>query len=166
MKIRTVTPQDAEALTQLLNDVIGAGGTTAIETPLTPAEFSEWFISGSNALSCHVAEVDGLLVGFQALSADDALPPDTADIATFSRLSPKVRGVGSALFPATLAAAKSHGFKHINATIRADNVGGLAYYHKMGFRDYDRLPQVPLSDGTPIDRIKNASPFNPLIHSH
>ncbi|MEW7001085.1 hypothetical protein M5585_16445 [Serratia ureilytica] len=36
MKIRTVTPQDAEALTQLLNDVIGAGGTTAIETPLTP----------------------------------------------------------------------------------------------------------------------------------
>ncbi|HFF9855562.1 GNAT family N-acetyltransferase [Serratia marcescens] len=145
MKIRTVTPQDAEVLTQLLNDVIGAGGTTAIETPLTPAEFSEWFISGSNALSCQVAEVDGLLVGFQALSAD---------IATFSRLSPKVRGVGSALFPATLAAAKSHGFKHINATIRADNVGGLAYYHKMGFRDYDRLPQVPLSDGTPIDRIK------------
>ena len=52
MKIRTVTPQDTEALTQLLNDVIGAGGTTAIETPLTPAEFSEWFISGSNALSC------------------------------------------------------------------------------------------------------------------
>ena len=35
MKIRTVTPQDTEALTQLLNDVIG-GGTTAIETPLTP----------------------------------------------------------------------------------------------------------------------------------
>ncbi|HEJ7118643.1 L-amino acid N-acyltransferase YncA [Serratia marcescens] len=154
MKIRTVTPQDAEALTQLLNDVIGAGGTTALETPLTPAEFSDWFISGSNALGCQVAEVDGLLVGFQSLSADDALPPDTADIATFSRLSPKVRGVGSALFPATLAAAKSHGFKHINATIRADNVGGLAYYHKMGFRDYDRLPQVPLSDGTPIDRIK------------
>lgn len=89
MKIRTVTPQDTEALTQLLNDVIGAGGTTAIETPLTPAEFSEWFISGSNALSCQVAEVDGLLVGFQALSADDALPPDTADIATFSRLSPE-----------------------------------------------------------------------------
>ena len=84
MKIRTVTPQDTEALTQLLNDVIGAGGTTAIETPLTPAEFSEWFISGSNALSCRVAEVDGLLVGFRALSADDALPPDTADIATFS----------------------------------------------------------------------------------
>ncbi|HFF8938658.1 hypothetical protein [Serratia marcescens] len=50
MKIRTITPQDAEALTQLLNEVIRAGGTTAIETPLTPAEFSEWFISGDNAL--------------------------------------------------------------------------------------------------------------------
>ena len=36
MKIRTVTPQDTEALTQLLNDVIGAGGTTAIETPSPP----------------------------------------------------------------------------------------------------------------------------------
>ncbi|SVK54649.1 Putative phosphinothricin acetyltransferase YwnH [Acinetobacter baumannii] len=154
MKIRTITPQDAEALTQLLNEVIRAGGTTAIETPLTSTEFSEWFISGDNALSCQVAEADGVSVGFQSLSVDDALPPDTADIATFSRLSPKVRGVGSALFPVTLAAAKSHGFKYINATIRADNVGGLAYYQKMGFRDYDRLLQVPLSDGTPVDRIK------------
>ncbi|OKB68309.1 GNAT family N-acetyltransferase [Serratia marcescens] len=154
MKIRTVTPQDAEALTQLLNEVIAAGGTTAIETPLTPTEFAEWFISGEQALSCQVAEQDGLLLGFQSLSADETLPSDTADIATFSRLSPKVRGIGSALFPATLAAAKAHGFRHINATIRADNVGGLAYYQKMGFRDYDRLPQVPLNDGTPVDRIK------------
>ncbi|WP_148873823.1 GNAT family N-acetyltransferase [Serratia marcescens] len=154
MKIRKATVQDADALTQLLNQVIEAGGTTAFETPLTPTEFNEWFISGDSALSCQVAEQDGLLVGFQSLSADEDLPPDTADIATFSRLTPKVKGVGSALFPATLAVAKSHGFKHINATIRADNVGGLAYYHKMGFRDYDRLPQVPLSDGTSIDRIK------------
>lgn len=58
------------------------------------------------------------------------------------------------LFQATLAAAEELGLEFINATIRADNVGGLAYYTRMGFEPYDRLLQVPLLDGTPVDRIK------------
>lgn len=40
-----------------------------------------------------------------------------------------------------------------NATIRADNAGGLAYYARMGFQDYAVARGVPLADGTPVDRI-------------
>ncbi len=69
-------------------------------------------------------------------------------------MNPKISGVGRALFPATRAAAEELGLEFINATIRADNVSGLAYYSKMGFEPYDRLVQVPLLDGTPVDRIK------------
>jgi RimJ/RimL family protein N-acetyltransferase len=82
-------------------------------------------------------------------------PKGLADIATFARTSPKIRGVGSALFPATrAAAAEEFGLEFVNATIRADNGSGLAYYAKMGFEIYDRLVQIPLLDGTPVDRIK------------
>ncbi|MEZ2128325.1 MULTISPECIES: N-acetyltransferase family protein [unclassified Sinorhizobium] len=154
MHIRRAVSTDAEELCTLLNEIIRVGGTTAIETPLSATEFADWFIDGEFALACHVAEHNQLLVGFQSLSSYGDLPKGLADIATFARMHPKTRGVGSALFPATLAAAEKLGLEFINATIRADNVSGLAYYAKMGFEPYDRLVQVPLLDGTPVDRIK------------
>ncbi|MGI9436245.1 MAG: hypothetical protein ACR2Q4_15715 [Geminicoccaceae bacterium] len=40
------------------------------------------------------------------------------------------------LFEATLAAARVAGVHHIDAAIRCENVGGLAYYDGMGFVDY------------------------------
>ncbi|WP_434713966.1 GNAT family N-acetyltransferase (plasmid) [Rhizobium sp. YTUHZ045] len=154
MHIRRAASADAEELCSLLNELILAGGTTALETPLTAAEFADWFIDGEFPLICHVAEHDRSLAGFQSLSLFGDPPKGYADIATFARMNPKISGVGSALFPATLAAAEELGLEFINATIRADNVGGLAYYTKMGFEPYDRLIQVPLLDGTPVDRIK------------
>ncbi|OOO20004.1 GNAT family N-acetyltransferase [Rhizobium sophoriradicis] len=152
MHIRRAVSADAEELCSLLNEIILAGGTTALETPLTAAEFADWFIDGEFPLVCYVAEHDRSLVGFQSLSGDP--PKGYADIATFARMSPKISGAGSALFPATRAAAEELGLEFINATIRADNVGGLAYYAKMGFEPYDRLIQVPLLDGRPVDRVK------------
>lgn len=154
MHIRRAVSADAEELSGLLNEIIRAGGTTALETPLSATEFADWFIDGEFALVCHVAEHDRMLVGFQSLSLYGDPPKGYADIATFARTTPKIAGVGSALFQETRMAAQDLGFEFINATIRADNVSGLAYYGKMGFETYDRLVGVPLSDGTPVDRIK------------
>ncbi|MBB3523614.1 ribosomal protein S18 acetylase RimI-like enzyme [Rhizobium sp. BK456] len=70
--------------------------------------------------------------------------------------------VGSALFPATLAAAEAFGLEFINATIRADNISGLGYYAKMGFETYDRVAQVPLQDGMPVDRITKRYSVNAM----
>ncbi|RUL99668.1 GNAT family N-acetyltransferase [Rhizobium chutanense] len=154
MHIRKAVSSDAEELSSLLNEIIRAGGTTALEIPLSAAEFVDWFIDGEFPLVCHVAEHGQSLVGFQSLSLYGDPPKGVADIATFARMHPKTAGVGSALFPATRAAAKELGLEFINATIRADNVSGLGYYAKMGFETYDRLLQVPLQDGTPVDRIK------------
>ena len=154
MEIRKAVTSDAEPLSILLNEIIRAGGTTAIETPLSGDEFADWFIDGEFPLACHVAELDGTLLGFQSLSLFGDPPKGSADIATFARMNPKTKGVGTALFPATLAVAEYLGLTFINATIRADNVSGLAYYTAMGFEDYDRQVGVPLLDGTPVDRIK------------
>ncbi|MGM4986292.1 GNAT family N-acetyltransferase [Rhizobium sp. 11_C7_N12_5] len=154
MHIRKAVSADAEELSGLLNEIIQAGGTTAIETPLSAAEFADWFIDGEFPIACYVAEYDRSLIGFQSLSLYGNPPKGFADIATFARMNSKIRGVGSALFPVTRVAAEELGLKFINATIRADNVSGLAYYAKMGFETYDRLVQIPLLDGTPVDRIK------------
>jgi hypothetical protein len=57
------------------------------------------------------------------------------------------------MFAATKQAATDAGYGFINAKIRADNVPGLAYYTKMGFADHSIDKDVPLSDGTPMDRV-------------
>ena len=61
--------------------------------------------------------------------------------------------IGSALFAATCAEARRLGLTGINATIRADNSGGLAFYSRQGFRDHSVRAAVPLKDGTPVDRV-------------
>ncbi|WFU06871.1 GNAT family N-acetyltransferase (plasmid) [Rhizobium sp. CB3171] len=164
MHIRTAVIADAEELCSLLNEIIRTGGTTALETPLSATEFAEWFIDGEFALACHVAEHDRLLVGFQSLSLYGDPPKGFVDIATFARANPNISGVGSALFPATRATAEELGFEFINATIRADNLRGLAYYTKMGFEDYDRLIKVPLLDGRPVDRVKKRFKLGAVPH--
>ncbi|WP_425497653.1 N-acetyltransferase family protein [Hoeflea ulvae] len=153
MSIRPARPGDVAELVELLNRIIELGGTTAIEEPLTEADFALWFLSGPDCVACHVAVMpDVRIAGFQALAKPGHLPDGWVDVATFTR-RPRVPGVGSALFPVTRDHARSAGFTTINATIRADNTGGLAYYGKLGFVDYSVAQGVPLRDGTPVDRI-------------
>lgn len=57
------------------------------------------------------------------------------------------------LVAATRAEVAKLGLTAINATIRADNVGGLAYNARMGFVGHEVRRAVPLRDGTPVDRI-------------
>ena len=155
LEIRPVTAADAHELAELLNAIIARGGTTALEEPFTPEQLDEVYLTGPDVLSC-VAAVEigsGQLVGFQTLIRDRNLPEGWSDIATFSRVDGVQKGVGASLFVATRANAKVLELTAINATIRADNTGGLAYYAKMGFHDYKVDRAVPLKDGTRVDRI-------------
>jgi hypothetical protein len=155
LRIRPAVSRDVAPLCEILNVIIGIGGTTAYETPMTHAAFSRIFIDGENCLTCLVAEDarSAMPLGFQALSHYPGLPDGWADIGTFARVRPKVPGVGTVLFEHTKAKAAELGLIAINAVIRADNTGGLAYYEKMGFETYKVHEGVPLQDGTPVDRI-------------
>jgi very-short-patch-repair endonuclease/L-amino acid N-acyltransferase YncA len=154
LTVRPVASDDAPALAELLNAVIAAGGTTALQEPYTPEALDAAYLTGPNVHCCFVAEdEDGTLLGFQTLGRYPGLPEDIGDIGTFARIGGTQRGIGSALFAATTARAAELGLSAINATIRGDNSGGLAFYTKQGFVDHDVTPGVPLKDGTPVDRV-------------
>jgi RimJ/RimL family protein N-acetyltransferase len=155
IRVRHAAPGDAAPMCEILNAIIRIGGTTALQVPLSLAEFSGYFLEGERFLSCLVAE-DSLTsrhLGFQGLRRHPELPKDWADIGTFVRSEHKIQGVGTALFTQTKIWAGDRSVAAINAAIRADNQGGLAYYEKMGFRNYQVAKGVPLQDGTPVDRI-------------
>jgi len=154
---RRATPDDAEAVASLINEIIRIGGTTAYEIPFDRDSADHEFISGRHVLSCVLAESDGDLLGFQILfgsTEEEPQPDGWAAIGTYARVGQTRGGVGSALFEETKKAARAAGVRTIDATIRADNTGGLAFYSRMGFVDYDRRIAVPLKDGTRMDRVR------------
>lgn len=153
ISVRPTVRADAAALAELLNAIIAAGGTTAYQVPFTPERFADAHIDGPNVLTSLIAEADGRAMGFQILLRDPKLPDGWGDIGTFARVGATTRGTGSALFAATCDAARALGLIGINATIRADNSGGLTFYTKQGFRDHSVAYAVPLDDGTLVDRI-------------
>ena len=75
------------------------------------------------------------------------------DIATFASRSLQKSGVGIALFARTREAASKLGFSAVNATIRVDNVGGLAYYDRIGFDTYLSEVGNPQSQGRAFNRV-------------
>ena len=155
LEIRPVRPTDAPALAELLNAIIARGGTTALEEPFTADALDRAYLTGPDVVCCFVAadRASGRLEGFQTLGRGDGLPDGVGDIGTFARVDGTQRGVGSALFAATCAEARRLGLTGINATIRADNTGGLAFYGRLGFRDHSVRAAVPLKDGAPVDRV-------------
>ncbi|MBX9884165.1 MAG: GNAT family N-acetyltransferase [Novosphingobium sp.] len=160
LTVRPVAADDAAELADLLNAVIAAGGTTALQEPFTREALDAAYLTGPNVHCCFVAEdEDGALLGFQTLGRYPGLPEDVGDIGTFARIGGTQRGIGSALFAATTRRASELGLSAINATIRGDNAGGLAFYTKQGFVDHDVTPGVPLGDGTPVDRVHKRFPL-------
>ena len=142
------------AMTEILNDIIAAGGTTALASPVSNDELTDWMSRAPGRSAWHVAEDDtGQVLGFQWIEPADYLPEDAAEIATFARPGHSGLGIGSALFNATREAAKSLGYTWINANIRTDNTGGLAYYQSRGFEDYGRKTGVRMSNGLVVDKV-------------
>lgn len=153
MIIRAATKDDVPEFVAFLNEIIAMGGTTAYQSPKTPDYFEAFFAPGSVCLLIHVAEANGAVVAVQWVRPFDPPDQEIASIASFAKPGQAQRGVASKLFAVTKAACADAGYTQIDATIRADNSGGLAYYGKMGFIEIGRSPDVPLSDGTLVTRI-------------
>lgn len=153
--IRPGAPADLRVVAELLNEIIAIGGTTALTNAITRAELGEWLMAHPRKSAWHVAIAeDGALLGFQWVGPyEPDLPPEACDIATFVKTGQTGIGIGSRLFEATKRAALQLGYDWINANIRADNGGGLVYYQSRGFRDWGRLSDVRLSDGTTVDKV-------------
>jgi ribosomal protein S18 acetylase RimI-like enzyme len=153
LRIRRASKTDTIELCSILNVIIGIGGTTGFETTLNESEFESYFLEGDSYICCFLAEKDGVILGFQSLSYHPELTDDWADIATFARVNPKIRGIGTTLFETTRSFARKQKIATINATIRADNKAALSFYDKMGFANYSTEKGVPLQNGIPVDRI-------------
>ncbi|PYG30971.1 GNAT family N-acetyltransferase [Pelagimonas varians] len=153
ISVRRAGVLDARPLADLLNEIIALGGTTALTNPISVPEITAWMTRYPEQSAWSLAEDDsGAILGFQFIEPADYLPDDAVEIATFAKVGKVQMGIGSALFEATETAARQLGYSWINANIRADNFGGLAYYQSRGFEDYGKKPAVSLGSGLTVDK--------------
>ncbi|MEP5731288.1 MAG: GNAT family N-acetyltransferase [Sulfitobacter sp.] len=153
ISVRPAIKLDLPDMAQLLNAIINEGGTTALARPVTGDDLAEWMTFAPDRNAWHVAlNKDERVVGFQWIEPEKNHPPEVASIATFVEIGQTGLGIGSALFKATQAAAKSLGYVWINANIRADNEGGLIYYQSRGFQDYGMIEGHEMANGQIVDK--------------
>ncbi len=147
--IRDFHEDDIPQMTDILNEIIEIGGTTAYLDPISHAEMAQKIAHGGEKAHWSVAINEaGDVVGFQWAAPHDQLPPEAATIASFVRVGVVGGGIGSKLFDVTKQKMKALGYEWLNASIRSDNTSGLTYYSKMGFKDWKIEPDASLSDGS------------------
>lgn len=139
MKVRPATSADAQGMSSALDEIFTAGLRKSAGDP-------QWvlahYIEQEQRIECSVAEGElGRILGFQSLrhtSADNPYGVAEGWGIIGTHVSPHAarQGVGSALFQATVQAARAFGLQNIDATIGEGNAMGLAYYEAMGFRTY------------------------------
>jgi L-amino acid N-acyltransferase YncA len=152
VNLRRPTPADAQAMADLLNEIIAIGGTTAHQQPKTTADIRQDYIDGTDVRTTILAEDQGRILGFQSI----ILYHDEMHVGTFVQPGLQARGLGGAMFAETCAQARVAGLTTICAAIRADNIPGLAYYARIGFRDTGSDPTFALDDGRVVGRIYRA----------
>jgi len=158
LSIRPATEEDAESIVGLLNPIIAAEKYTIVSEPISVVEQIDWIRSVSECGLFHVAvgTNDRKVLGFQSvepLSATEKAWKHVGDVATFVALDSHRQGVGRSLSQMTFERAREHGFLKINATIRADNPQGVAFYKSMGFDVIGTARKHALVRGEYIDEI-------------
>jgi L-amino acid N-acyltransferase YncA len=132
-----------------MRHIIAIGGTTAHQQPTDEAKTRLHAIDGPDVLSSVVAEADGTILGWQSVEQFEGEP----HIGTYVQPGLQAKGIGAELFALTLTALRARGVRHIIASIRADNLPGLAYYARIGFRDIGHEPDFALEDGRKVGRV-------------
>ena len=158
IRIRPVHVEDAEGIINVLNPLIQAGESTALDRVFT-ADEERLFIGGFPARGVfNVAERtdDGVIVGFQNVEPFATYTDAFAHvgvIGTYVDPSGHRQGIGRLLFEATRLTAKDKGYEKFFAFVRADNVAGLAFYKRIGFEAIGTAKRQAKIKGRYIDEV-------------
>ena len=119
MELRLARNEDAEAIRAIYNNEVSSGTATFDLSPRTLDEQREWMTERSGAHVVLVAEVNGEITGFGALSRYMKRPAysTTVENSVYVRPESQGEGIGEALLSKLIDLASEHGFLTIIARI-------------------------------------------------
>lgn len=154
--IREAKNNDAPAVLGILDSVVKERNRSAIDREFT-LEDEERFIKGLKGREkMFVAEVNGKVIGCQAVTVHQKSLGSTGHVATtdtYVLKNYRGKGVGSALIEESFKFAKKHGYIKFSTQVRATNKAGLKFYQKHGFKKVGKYSKQVKIDGKYDDEI-------------
>lgn len=155
--IRRATVEDAGSIATVLRSVVSERVHSAIDRAWTADQQRGYLQSLSNREVFHVAiAAAGDVIGYQSLDRYSSLLPAMAHVGqlgTFLLPEWRGRGVGQALFNATIGFAASVGYRKLVIQVRGSNAPAQAFYKRLGFVECGRLRAQVVIDGREDDEI-------------
>lgn len=133
--IRHATNLDAEAIRAIYNHEVENETSTFDLVPRSLDDQLAWQNARQGAFCVFVAELDGEVVGFGALSPykERAAYRTSVEDSVYVRRDMGQRGIGRAILGHLLDTAADGGFHAVIARITTLSVGSLALHEKLGF---------------------------------
>jgi ribosomal protein S18 acetylase RimI-like enzyme len=126
--IRTATPSDAGAVSELLLEFNGEA--------LSPDELAERMVQAVGLETVFLGQLEGRLAGLAVLRTIPTLsaPEDWAELTElYVRPPDRRRGVGKALVGAAIQYAHSRGCTQVHLLVDPENRAALSFYTAVGF---------------------------------
>lgn len=135
VRIRRATPADAPAIAAIYNHEVEHETSTFDLVPRSVADQEQWQAARDGAFGVFVAELDGEVVGFGALSPykERAAYRTTVEDSVYVRRDMGRRGIGRLILSHLLDTAADGGFHAVMARITTLSFGSIALHESLGF---------------------------------
>ena len=136
ISIRHAEERDAEAIRSIYNYEVEHETATFDLVPRSLDDQLEWQRARTGAFCVYVAELDGEVVGFGALSPykERAAYRTSVEDSVYIRRDLGRQGIGRAMLSHLLEAAENGGFHAVMARITTLSEGSIALHEALGFQ--------------------------------
>jgi phosphinothricin acetyltransferase len=136
ISIRHAEERDAEAIRSIYNYEVEHETATFDLVPRSLEDQLEWQRARTGAFCVYVAELDGEVVGFGALSPykERAAYRTSVEDSVYIRRDLGRQGIGRAMLSHLLEAAENGGFHAVMARITTLSEGSIALHEAVGFQ--------------------------------
>ncbi|MHB1136160.1 MAG: GNAT family N-acetyltransferase [Coriobacteriia bacterium] len=153
MDIRDATAADAVAIAEIYNDAVLTTTASFDTEPKTPEDRMQWLAARSTVHPVLIAEIDGTVAGWGALSPYSERPAyaATVELSVYVSASYRGQGVGRALTCALIDRGRLAALHVVLARICTENGASIAMVRSLGFTDAGTMHEVGRKFGRWLD---------------
>jgi ABC-type multidrug transport system fused ATPase/permease subunit/L-amino acid N-acyltransferase YncA len=153
--IRLAEARDTEAILAIWNHEVEGADTVTDTEPRDMAAQAAWLAAHTGTYAAIVAERDGEIVGFAALSPYKGKPSfaRTVEDSIYVRQDVRGQGVGSVLLAELIRRAEQGGVHSLIARITRSNVASCRLHRRLGFRKVGMEHEVAWKRGRWLDVV-------------